>query len=836
MTETLASFPRPTSLLVPDRSFVTPTPILDTSSYSPFPTFPGSTHTRDPYGLNAYLLHPEDLLWSYVDPTPATLSSDKPEERSSNLVKRPSLLKQRSMSNLRQPSPLATQQPLEPEEEVQRSPSLRRRSNSLDSQPSSPRLGTPFEDTQPEVATKTPKSPGKSLRKVMHRARRNFFASSENLAAFDLPPPVPSFARTSFEDGDPSTPMSSRSVSNISEVSSRSSTGSSEGIKTPQEGLQVDVGIAGLNLADALLEAEGNNTKVKSWRGWLGSKKSKSAFNFKSGSHALATFSPVSSPNASAINLTAIGKDFSVDEALIKRSASDISLTLSRPANPFAAEQLRRVSHHKMGQLRSPSPHPLAMHLRRQHFNFPDDVAFSIQAGQKVFPLSVNLLQRAGPNMLNPSNGGLRLTIGIKSIINRLDRGHYPIESLSTRPANQRAGTLPRPRGILDFIDRPPYEERNIVFFPNGTLSPISMARPGYGVWDLDFSQYIVALSRVDEPTTTSAYWAKMPRVSVSDSLNELEKVAQSFEANNEVELETPEDSPDIEKEILISPPSEMVESSEILEPEEPNVQSSFRPLKNVVTEYSSDEESSEEDDDEPLAVVIKKKSMSSFSTSRPIAFQVPVAKHAQAQGYSDARTSRQQENEEAKRRRAMEEVVRARERRQAAISGELERGAAANQRRSDQNNRASFISLDRSRHSRAPSSSSSRPPSVHVSPASPPTQARPTERRRRVQSTYDTLRPPLRPATSRHTSAPGPEVGERRYHSFYETSNGASMPMTMYTHPAMRAFQVPRPASMMVPQQMGMYAYPSMNMSGSRMSLAVPPAARVSGRRQHIA
>ena len=46
------------------------------------------------------------------------------------------------------------------------------------------------------------------------------------------------------------------------------------------------------------------------------------------------------------------------------------------------------------------------------------------------------------------------------------------------------------------------------------------MARPGYGVWDLDFSAYILALSQVDEPGEGG--WPIIPRASFGARIDEL--------------------------------------------------------------------------------------------------------------------------------------------------------------------------------------------------------------------------------------------------------------------------------------------------------------------------
>lgn len=160
LRELPSQFPRPASLHVSNLAFSVP--IIDQTSYSPFPTLPGG-RSHDPYGLNAFLQQPDvDSSW-----TPPTAP----------LVKEKSIGKRKSLSALRKPSPLS-QPPVGAAVDLQ--PVTRMRSNSVDST-----RGTPPAIPEPP---KTPKSLGrKSLRGYFTR-KNSLFGADEDI------PPVPSLS------------------------------------------------------------------------------------------------------------------------------------------------------------------------------------------------------------------------------------------------------------------------------------------------------------------------------------------------------------------------------------------------------------------------------------------------------------------------------------------------------------------------------------------------------------------------------------------------------------------------------------------------------------------
>ncbi|WVQ82023.1 hypothetical protein IAT38_004151 [Cryptococcus sp. DSM 104549] len=567
----LPAFARPTSLFVPDVPRTTS--LLDTSSYSPFPPLPGQTRTQDPYGLNAYLLHPGDALWEYVDPrpdtTPSGSASASESEGEGEGVRRvgprqpvqagnkrnSSLRKQRSLSVLRRPSPLSQSVSVEPPADAggdsptrgrtnEREVRVRKRSSSLGSAPSPRETATPIEAHAPvwvesevvdpflekepvvpvEKAAGTPKTPKgkKGLRKAFTFGRKSLSkadpapspspAVSPAVAVVPSVPAIPTLSLPNDVDevesdaplagphpSHPSTPMSTRSNSNLSTLSSASSTSSSEGVKTPAEGAPLEVVITGTKLASALQEA-GERKRGKMW-GWLGGgvRKKGELGGSRGGS---AESSASSTPNSSTPDLLAVptlGASPSIRSP--SPPSTETTPTVALPSqlaleHTWLTEQLRHASARKLTQLKAPSPHPLALALVRQNSRLPDEVALSIQSGRRVFPKSVNTWQGLGD--LSPAQGGLRLGLAVKGVMLALDRGEQPQGGMMARRGSKRS-IVPRPRGVLDFIVRPPFEERNIVFFPGGAYSPISMARPGYGVWDLDFSGYIMALGAVDE-------------------------------------------------------------------------------------------------------------------------------------------------------------------------------------------------------------------------------------------------------------------------------------------------------------------------------------------------
>ncbi|WVQ99869.1 hypothetical protein IAU59_007012 [Kwoniella sp. CBS 9459] len=869
---TLPAFPRPTSLYLPD--VTRSVPILDTSSYSPFPTFPGANHrARDPYGLNAYLLHPDDNLWHYVDPMPnpdALAASGQQHQRSSSMDEQSSpsqlspmrsIKKQRSLSGLR-PSPLS-QPPVSGEKEDELDvvkPELlqRRRSSSLSS---SPRLS--LEQEVEIVATfknetaktpKTPKSGKKTLRRAFTKARKSVFGTNDtppvpSMPALREPPALlaPSMSGSSSDSTtDPTTPMTSRSNSNYSSVSSASSTSSSEGVKTPAEGVSAEIAITGSKLADALQEAGEKKSKGKGWK-WLGAKKggrlAVKELNGSGSTTPLSDLSAASTPNSSTPDLLAGGipKVTLTPSPAISttpRSGSPVlapSEQLGRQ-HTWATEQLRRVSMRKLSQLRSPSPHPLALSLRRQNSKLPDEVAFSIQSGQRVFPMSVNLHQRADGDLV-PAQGGLWLNIAISRVMQKLEAGEQPDGVLKARPVPKKKSTIPRPRGVLDFINRPPYEERNIVFYPDNVFSPISMARPGYGVWDLDFSPYIFALSTIDD---SGSSWPAIPRASMETPSDELAEVIKAFgdalvEDENVETLKSPaafqEQGPDAALVTLtsasaISSTSTLSTSPALTPAQSPSKSrplSSFRPAGrhsnassgSASSASSSEESESEEEDDEPLAVVAKRRSQSfqsqprpvgtipvhpaaaaSSSTSRPSATVVAPRSLSQPDKRALKRLSLPFEAEssrwkEMQQQHAMNEVARARERREANRVGEVEKKAVSEQIKAQQlaKRRSSMLDLretfsqqpgasSSSKHKRNSSATALAVPLPRTTSMHMPAPAQAEDRRRRgsshgfLQSSTKQQQhlSPARPEASRAKSGP-PPVGEKRgrYHSFYE-------------------------------------------------------------------
>ena len=606
----------------------------------------------------------------------------------------------------------------------------------------------------------------------------------------------------SFET-DPSTPMSSRSTSRHSEMSSASSSSSSEGVKTPSEvPPQMDVDIAGGKLAVALAAADVKRGRKGSWIGWLGGKRSGPKATTSSGTGAITPIevanSTETSPSAMLLNVDLPQVTLTPSSDIIVSDRSSISLDQTSK-HGLITEQMRRCSFSKLSQLRAPSPHPLALALKRQYSNLPEEVACSIQSGQKVFPLSVNMRDTSGG--LNPMQGGLSTSLGIKSLLVKLEKGECPDSPLFARRRSDPM-IVRRPKGVLDFINRPPFEERNIVFCANGTVSPISMARPEYGIWDLDFSEYILALSAVD--TVKSTPWPNLPRASMGAPMDGFERVM--------AEARDPAPSPESESEEMLVTPAPVVavleniarvESAPLQEDEE--TISSFRRVKKLpqTWEESSDEEDDDEEDEAPLAKMIDKAGSKVLTSS--LAPPRPAVRERTQSAPTGKRVSLLLDNE-VMQKKNMDEVARARERRAANVTGETERLAEAQKYRRSMSStqlaptRKAAVQVPK--YAPAPpnnASSSSLPRATALSNPSGPIR----EDRRRTQSSYNLSGVLSRPEPTRAPSAPE-GMPSRKFHSFYElpTSSSASQP----------SYQA------MVPQQTGgsmfppsAYAYPSM-------------------------
>jgi hypothetical protein len=388
---------------------------------------------------------------------------------------------------------------------------------------------------------------------------------------------------------------------------------------------------------------------------------------------------------------------------------------------------------------------------------------------------------------------------------------------------------LARRRGVLDFIERPPFESRNMVWYAEGLFSEVSMARKGFGIWELDFSGYILGLGMLDERggLTVGAGVGRSSVVSLEKGVvvgdegmeikveRERDEERESCDSTpsteeGEILVETPGDSIVDLRDLVRDIPSVVVElptpdlssvGSIVLEvpvavlevkAEEPV--SSFKSGRQVATWADSDEEESDEDEEEEdvvaLAEIPKRPSL-----SMPIATssfsRAPAPTHTRSASRPELTISQRQSTSTStssndKHLAAMAEVARARERREANDKGLVERRAESGRRTSMVDLRPTFIDSRKS---------SSKLPT--------------TETRSRVMSSYDLTN------TRQSSKAPSKEssgMGSRRYHSFYEQSHAPlslSQPQQqqqpqqhvqaqlqqMYTHPAMMAF----------PQQMGM-------------------------------
>lgn len=419
-------------------------PILDT--YSPFPTF-GS---RDPFGLDNFLLHPNDAVWEYLQPT-SIPGEELPEtERPKNHLG----LNRRSMMRS---SPLAAPPLLTEEDDEDGNGTV------------SPAAETPV-SPRPRRPVSMSIS-GKGLRALVGRK------SGPTISA-DSP------ELTEVEEEITSRPTS---MASLLSSSGSSSEGSCDGVKTPSDAVApspapVDVTAC---LAAALQEDERKvaSSSRNSWRGWLGSKRT--SFLGMRGGESGTTL--LESPRASVVDLAP-----EVPEA---GPSSAVAAANSDAARSAAV--LRRLSLIKLGSLRMPSAHPLAAVLARQVGNLPNEVAFSIPATKRVYPMSVNRLKNT--TELAPAQGGLRVALGLRNIIRKIDAGERPQDLKLSRPAPKRQQTMTRARGVADFVARPPFEERMVVYSADYDCSEVSTARPGYAIWDIDFSEYIQALAEAEE-------------------------------------------------------------------------------------------------------------------------------------------------------------------------------------------------------------------------------------------------------------------------------------------------------------------------------------------------
>jgi hypothetical protein len=838
-----SALPRRNSLFLPDIRETT-TSLIRPNSYSPFPALPGTN--ADPHNLDRFLLSPDDPAWLYhfaaASDTAVLRQAIIERGKDAPMPSGRPLKKVRSFSMLNQTSPLS-RPPINAEDESEhKEVRQRKRSNSMDSTSSPRNESQESLDFTPELISEVKKGSGgrKSLRQALYFRKRQASQtpeSAESSSGSASPPrsrnadTSPSSA-SSVEESDPTTPLSTRSNSDHSEKSSLSSASSSEGVMTPSEAAahQLAIDIAAGKLAVALAAAGEKQRRKGNWKEWLSGRRA-SKVSSAPGSGASTPSDTSSEPPAQAVSDTVVDPPQATAPSPKPASPAPAATSLAERSidRALTIEQLRRISLRKLGQLRAPSPHPLALSLKRQYSNLPEEVAYSIQSGQKVFPMSVNAHDPTSG--LNPMQGGLVTALGVKSVLTKLERGEGPEGQMMSRRLSDPM-TVPRPRGVLDFVDRPPFEERNIVFFPNGTLSPISMARPGYGVWDLDFSPYILALSTVDCPPANS--WSSLSRTNLG-LIDGVESKATT--------AAVPTTSPDSEAEDvlvspvpltisldddLVGPPKASKSASDVAKAPVSSFRNFKRPAVTTAWDVSSEEDDDEEedenddeddDDNSPLATIFSKRTSSSSALAPP---RPVILKHERSKSTPTAkRVSLSFLEDEEKKRRNLDEVARARERRQANLAGETERRAEAEKhhRRSLAAPPSSYRRSSTLEVSHRRSSGDVTPPvqsATSTPPLSPPSP--PKANRRRTQSSYDMQAPKL--GTARTTSAPeGGLQSSKRYHSFYEAPKVPSPQLPPPAHLSRHSFHMaptyPTPYGYPHP---AMHAYPTLSPSASMM------------------
>ncbi|RSH82519.1 uncharacterized protein EHS24_007499 [Apiotrichum porosum] len=464
----------------------------------------GSDHARDPFGLNSFLMSPFDSAWEFSHSIPE--EAPKKTERPAKSMSRRS-----SSSNLlRRPSPLA-QPPVLADADADAEAKADDSTEVIDDEDSAV-----ASDVAEDNSPRRPNSMGsKGLRALI--ARKSTLVTEASAApvvtvsaADDLEPnsgpaicesPISSAPQSPIID-NVSRMAGSRSDSMCSAMSSGSSTDGScdDGIQTPGDlppPGPVDVSAASVRLVAALNE---DRSRPKStWRDWLNGRRSSFlGIRSESGTTLL------ESPRESVLDL---GPE--IPEA--ENSPTDNSDAA------HAAAQLRRLSLQKLGALRMPSPHPLQLLLTRQHVNLPDEVAFSIPATKRVFPMSVNTVQR-GSTEFAAAHGSLRVALAVRNVVVHIDRGERPTDAWVPKKASSSSNIL-RPRGVRDFVARQPFEERMVTFFPDERVTHVSMARRGFAIYELEFSDYIMALSESEDAPITWSLSKKSNRSTSSSSL-----------------------------------------------------------------------------------------------------------------------------------------------------------------------------------------------------------------------------------------------------------------------------------------------------------------------------
>lgn len=498
----------------------------------PFPVFNSNGQSGDPLGLNAFLLHPDDGLWNYLQPAPRNDVGAKggrgdgarsgSESESENERSDLGSMARKARQNRRQSLGVTSRSPLSGPPLVN---------------PEVTELGTKEEGSTGVAATESMTSTMRSrfgLKKGLKLVK-----SGTNLAAAAKaakPPAVSASQPSSPTRGDFARPPldrgrnSARPLAGIPDVPSipqrfmdaaRSESTHSRSTATDSEAGPATPRDSPKELVD-IVDVPGKKTMLgatSGWKSWLSAGQASKQKKAKEGPAVLTkqpkklNEAPKADPGLSADPLAGV-----LPSSIPLRHSTSVNEALNLPARtrspmPDQLRAVRTLSIRKLAALRAPSPHPVLPLSSIPAYLAHHGSDSTSSASYMKFPRSVNCRQVPGMG-LGPAQAGMRIDVAVRTLLSKIDAGNVDsldeINALVSAAGNKHLNSgmaadliqikrmkslnaAKRTPGVVTFIKRPGFEDRMAVYGPDGLARRVESDR---AVYEIEYSMRLEALSR----------------------------------------------------------------------------------------------------------------------------------------------------------------------------------------------------------------------------------------------------------------------------------------------------------------------------------------------------
>jgi hypothetical protein len=454
----------------------------------PFPVFGKNSHASDPHGLNAYLMHPEDQLWNYLQPRPRNASFADSETSKSDSLSRSPIIK----------SPLG------------RPPLIL----------SKPPPAAPIDFSPREVEAVVDPTVKKASFKSKLGFGKGFKSSKSSTSLVNLVESGPSGGSRS----QPSSPTRMRSIPLAARIEEEEDVTRESQVMSPEtvtsdadertiKGSPPTIEQTLLSPETTPVEPRPGNPSRWSWLG-MGPKQPK-----KKASGSVPVKKPTNLHEATPLN-TGLSADplAGVLPSSIPADATPVlndSLNLptrTRSPMPESVRALRIISIKKLSALRAPSPHPIMPETSIPAYLAHHGVETSQTKRMMRFPRSVNSRQLPGMG-LGPAEAGMRIDVSVRALLSKMDSHHAQLDLSEISAAVALAPTNGKrlPNGLTDmakiklmleqnakrgpgvpaFLARPGFEDRMWCYDENGEAAAIVSDR---AVYEIEFSEGLEAL------------------------------------------------------------------------------------------------------------------------------------------------------------------------------------------------------------------------------------------------------------------------------------------------------------------------------------------------------